>query len=553
MTGGQSHLVLLRNAARQTASGLTAVEVDTEWRAADLVKTLSAELGKRPFEKIPIRVSEGASALLAACRRASRQWPPEEGVLFVVDGQNQDEDAARRFWIEMNGLRESWGALDCHVIFFLLPASYRMLVRAADHLADWMPVKLHITHSEKIPFSAEHRTADASVLSGDMSPQTARRQLSALQSQLATELQKGTPDGLLIRRYYLPMLEAAVAVNDLHRAKALRKKISETDVSRADLVQWLSLNFNIDMESRRLDQARDWAEKLLKRSREIKNRIWEVDAYHKLGRIAEERRDFETAEKWYRKSLEISEKHGNDHDASLTYGQLGRIAEERRDFETAEKWYRKSLEISEKHGNDHDASLTYGQLGRIAEERRDFETAEKWYRKSLEISEKHGDDHVASLTYHQLGIIALERRDFEAAEKWYRKSLEISEKHGNEHVASFTYHQLGMIAQERRDFETAEKWYRKSLEIKEKHGNEHGAAITYGQLGIVAGLQARFEESGRWLIKAAITLADCNDPEGFRRQIGNFRIFHGRADAETRSRLETMLNEAGLPNLDEIA
>jgi tetratricopeptide (TPR) repeat protein len=201
-------------------------------------------------------------------------------------------------------------------------------------------------------------------------------------------------------------------------------------------------------------------------------------AYHQLGMIAGERRDFETAEGWYQKSLEIKLKQGNEHGAASTYHQLGMIAQERRDFETAEGWYQKSLEIKLKQGNEHGAASTYHQLGRIAEERRDFETAEGWYQKSLEISLKQGNEHGAALTYHQLGMIAEERRDFETAEGWYQKSLEINLKQGNEHGAAITYHQLGSIAQDRRDFETAEGWYQKSLEIKLKQGNEHGAART---------------------------------------------------------------------------
>ncbi len=132
------------------------------------------------------------------------------------------------------------------------------------------------------------------------------------------------------------------------------------------------------------------------------NEEYEAAAYHHLGIIAEEQRDFETA----RKSLDIKEKQGNEHGDATTYHNLGAIAKEQRDFETAKKWYRKSLDIKEKQGNEHDAASTYHQLGMIAEEQRDFETAKKWYRKSLDIKEKQDNEHDAALTYHQLGMIA---------------------------------------------------------------------------------------------------------------------------------------------------
>jgi Tfp pilus assembly protein PilF len=52
----------------------------------------------------------------------------------------------------------------------------------------------------------------------------------------------------------------------------------------------------------------------------------EAAAYHQLGMIAQERRDFASAEQWYRKSLTIEEKQGNEHGAALSYHQLGTIA-----------------------------------------------------------------------------------------------------------------------------------------------------------------------------------------------------------------------------------
>ena len=228
----------------------------------------------------------------------------------------------------------------------------------------------------------------------------------------------------------------------------------------------------------------------------------EAVAYHQLGIIAEEQRDFKTAETWYKKSLAIKEKQGNEHGAASTYHQLGRIAQEQRDFKTAETWYKKSLAIEEKQGNEHGAASTYHQLGRIAEEQRDFKTAETWYKKSLAIFEKQGNEHGAASTYHQLGIIAQEQRDFKTAETWYKKSLAIFEKQGNEHGAAITYHQLGRIAQEQRDFKTAETWYKKSLAIFEKQGNEHGAAITYHQLGIIAQEQRDFKTAETWYKKS---------------------------------------------------
>ena len=258
-----------------------------------------------------------------------------------------------------------------------------------------------------------------------------------------------------------------------------------------------------------------------------------ASAYHQLGIIAQEHRDFMAAKAWYKKSLEIEGKQSNEHGAAITYHQLGRIAQEQRDFETAEAWYKKALEIKEKQGNEHGAASTCHQLGIIAKEQRDFETAEAWYKKALTFFEKQGNEYGAASAYHQLGIIVQKQQDFETAKAWYKKALTIFERQGNEHGAANTYHQLGRIAQEQRDFETAEGWYKKSLEIKEKQGNEHGAASTYHQLGIIAQKQRDFPQAGDFYLKSIKTFADTNDTHSLMIAIRNYaRLLHRAAGTE---------------------
>ena len=294
--------------------------------------------------------------------------------------------------------------------------------------------------------------------------------------------------------------------------------------------------------TRNLAEAGRLFEGLAEHGRKNDHAEGEAVAYHHLGMIAQQQRDFVAAQQWYRKSLAIEEKHGNEHIAAGTYHQLGRIAQEQRDFAAAEQWYRKSLAIEEKQGNELGTADTYHQLGRIAQEQRDLDTAERWFRNSMDIKkrlgdelgaaqsyhalgaiaaarrrfdeagdlyleavsayEKHGAESLAAMGYHQLGINAQDQRDFAAAEQWYRKSLAISEKQGDEHGAAITYHQLGMVAEEQRDFAAAEQWYRKSLAIAEKQGNEHGAAITYHQLGIIAEEQRDFAAAEQWYRKS---------------------------------------------------
>jgi len=273
--------------------------------------------------------------------------------------------------------------------------------------------------------------------------------------------------------------------------------------------------------------------------------------YHELGVIAAERRDFSAAQNWYLKSLAISKKQHSEDGVASNYHQLGVVAQEQRDFDTAEAWYLKSLAIEEKLGNEDGAASTYHQLGIVAEERKDLDGAEKWYRKSLAISEKLNIENCAASSYHHLGRVAQERPDLDAAEAWYLKSLAISEKQGNEHCAGITYHHLGMIASGQRDFDAAEAWYLKSLVISEKQSNEHGAASTYGQLGVLALLRGGHEASADWLIRCVKAFRGTSDTAGVERNTLNFLRNDSAAPTELRPRLRAMWTNADLPPLPD--
>jgi tetratricopeptide (TPR) repeat protein len=349
-------------------------------------------------------------------------------------------------------------------------------------------------------------------------------------------------DYLAGRQYHEQRIPFILHAANFHFALDLAERLS-IGWAFAALIQSLAL---YTQGSRNFGEASRLFERLAGHEAARGESEGEAAAYHQLGMIAAEQRDFETAREWYLKSLTISEKQGNLQGAAGTYHQLGRIAEEVRDFGTAREWYLKSLAITEKQGNLQGAARTYHQLGRIAEEERDFGTAREWYLKSLAIHAKQGNLHGAAITSHQLGKIAEKGRDFETAREWYLKSLSISEKQGNLLLAASTYGQMGRIAAEQRDFETAREWCLKSLVIKEKQDDLHGAGITSGQLGIIAGLQGSFEEGGRWLSRCIATLIQTHDQYEAERNIGNFLLLHRRASPEDKQKLQAIWRDANL-------
>ena len=124
------------------------------------------------------------------------------------------------------------------------------------------------------------------------------------------------------------------------------------DLHFAMLVQSLASHAQ---NTRNFHEAAHLFERLATSRKNHEDAVGEAGAYHHLGMIADERRDFVGAEQWYRKALAITEKQGDEYLAAITYHQLGNIADKRRDFAGAEQWYRKSLAIMEKRGDEHRA------------------------------------------------------------------------------------------------------------------------------------------------------------------------------------------------------
>ncbi|MEH2196343.1 MAG: CHAT domain-containing protein, partial [Nostoc sp.] len=172
--------------------------------------------------------------------------------------------------------------------------------------------------------------------------------------------------------------------------------------------------------------------------------------------------NLEKARKVYQEILDeliaINDFSVNDKIA-VAYHQLGMVAQEQRQFDVAVDYYNKALKIREDAGDLYSAASDYHQLGTVAEEQRQFDVAVDYYNKALKILEDAGDFYSAAREYHQLGTVAQEQRQFDVAVDYYNKALKIYEDTGDFYSAAREYHQLGTVAQEQRQFDVAVDYY----------------------------------------------------------------------------------------------
>jgi tetratricopeptide (TPR) repeat protein len=359
----------LRNAVAEPVRELIAVEIDAQARAREVIARLLA-LGTGPPQPRPHLVLEFSPArdepadLLALARAAAADWPSEQGLLFLLDtGDPPPAEGDPRpvaFWRGMNLLREQWDALDCQTLFLLLPFDYRLLSSVADHLKRWMPLKVHLLGG------GSRFESDPPPMPVDMAEaRAARERLETLDAQLRQAIARGEPPEAFVRRYYLPMFAAAVALDDYDRARHVRKKLDRVEIAEPDLGGWFNVSFNYELGQYRLAEAQAVAERHLHWARERSLPLEESIALFNIGRAAEERRDFAAAEAWHRRSLAITEKQGDEHGAARTYHQLGRIAEEQRDFAGAGRFFLKALGLFASKNDAYNAKIAWNGFVRL--------------------------------------------------------------------------------------------------------------------------------------------------------------------------------------------
>ncbi len=132
-----------------------------------------------------------------------------------------------------------------------------------------------------------------------------------------------------------------------------------------------------------------------------------IDVSH-LGSLALTAGDFEAALTHQRRALQLFQRlHEPDLEAAAWH-QLGRVHHERREWDEAERHYQEAARITEERGRLAEAARTWNQLALLAQETGKPETAEERYRKTIEIDRRIGNR--TQLTDHLNGLADLLRR-----------------------------------------------------------------------------------------------------------------------------------------------
>ena len=242
------------------------------------------------------------------------------------------------------------------------------------------------------------------------------------------------------------------------------------------------------------------------------------NAYHNLGVVAQELREWEQARSYYQQALEIKIEYGAAGGTqSARYGQastlhnLGAVAQELREWEQARSYYQQAIEIYIEYGDRYEQAGTLHQLGRVAQELREWEQARSYYLQAIEIKIEYGDRYGQANPLHGLGIVAQQLREWEQARSYYLQAIEIKIEYGDRYGQANPLHGLGIVAQQLREWEQARSYYQQAIEIFIEYGDRYGQASTLHQLGMVAEEVGELSQAKSYYLQALQIWAEFND------------------------------------------
>jgi tetratricopeptide (TPR) repeat protein len=244
---------------------------------------------------------------------------------------------------------------------------------------------------------------------------------------------------------------------------------------------------------------------------EFGNRYEQGKIYHQLGMIAQELREWDDAHQNYHQALAIFMEFGDRYQQGKIYHQLGIVAQTLSKWDDARQNYHQAFIIYMEFGDRYEQGKIYHQLGILAQELREWDDARQNYHQALTIFIEFDDRYEQGKTYHQLGRVAQELKEWDDARYNYHQDLLISVEFGDCYEPSKTYYQLGLVAQELGEWDDARHNYHKALAIGVEFDDRYSQAVTYGQIGLLAEDEGDLEVATKNLLQALQIFAGFKD------------------------------------------
>ena len=169
------------------------------------------------------------------------------------------------------------------------------------------------------------------------------------------------------------------------------------------------------------------AEKALKMSRDLGDKVGEAEALCRLGELRTMTGDHIAARSLFEQSRrawgESGAKRGVIQSLNVPVHDLATLACEEQDYDEAERLFKEALEIAVDHGNTMDIVHHLSGLGHVARGRGDHDAAQSFYQESLTIARRLGYKRMVAFDLQYLAGLSWTRGDLAVSAGFYRDAL----------------------------------------------------------------------------------------------------------------------------------
>lgn len=265
----------------------------------------------------------------------------------------------------------------------------------------------------------------------------------------------------------------------------------------------LLLNLSQEYWIEDLEISLNYAEEALQIAQEADNKIWQANAYNRLGNAYYFKEDYHKSIEYYNKSKEVSKEVNFQEGIAKSSNNIGLIYNILGDYDEAIKNFHASLDIEEKSNNKRGISISTANLGNLYVYIKKFDKAIELYRHSLMLSLEIGSKEGVITAYTNLGSTYSDIFENDSAFKYSTLAYNLSLEEGLLEDQSTNLNNLGAIHFGIGEYEKALEFYEKSLEINKKILNSWSQANTLRNIGGIYLLTEKYSEALPYFFKAS--------------------------------------------------
>ncbi|MDB4534350.1 tetratricopeptide repeat protein [Vicingaceae bacterium] len=218
------------------------------------------------------------------------------------------------------------------------------------------------------------------------------------------------------------------------------------------------------------DIAKDYLQKGLDESIEIKSIKFEGQFSSNLGNIYYDEGDFDYATKLYFQSLKADESLKDTLGVIVSYITIGAVYGVTEKNEKSIEYFKKALNLCEIIGREDYSQYCQNNIGSIYIVQEKYYEALDYFKKSLIIAEKYESPSDIAWSSNNIGVCYFKLRDLPNSLKATKRALDIRKDLSDKRAYATSLGNYADIFFELGDFQKANTYYHHALEIAEEIG-----------------------------------------------------------------------------------